>query len=72
MALAAAQDDDRVRPVGQRILAGPDVQVRRRAGEQREDDDREGPGQWAIARSTASSSSGESATEGRPRSSSFM
>ena len=70
--LAAGEDDERVGPLGQRVLLGQEEEVGGRRGEQDDPgDERERP-QCAIARSTASSSSGERATEGRPRSSSFM
>jgi hypothetical protein len=66
------EDDDRIRLAGDWILGGPDEEIGRRGDEQGGDEREQEPRQWAIARSTASSSSGERATEGRPRSSSFM
>ena len=67
----AREDDDGVRPARRRVRLGPDEQVGGRRGE-RDEQDGEKLLQCAIARSTASSSSGERAVDGRPRSSSFM
>jgi hypothetical protein len=71
VAAAAREDDDGVSPARRRVRLGPDEQIggRRRKGD--EQDEKKLP-QCAIARSTASSSSGERAVDGRPRSSSFM
>jgi hypothetical protein len=69
--LAAGEDDDPVGAARQVVFRRKDEQVRgcsRKRRDEREDDEL----QWLIARSTASSSSGDSALEGRPWSSSFM
>jgi hypothetical protein len=71
VAAPAGEDDDDVRPARRRVRLGPDEQVSGRRGEGDEQDE-EKLLQCAIARSTASSSSGERAVDGRPRSSSFM
>jgi hypothetical protein len=67
----AGENHDGVGPARRRVRLGPDEQVGGRRGERDEQDDEKLP-QCAIARSTASSSSGERAVDGRPRSSSFI
>ena len=63
----AREDDDGVRPARRRVRVRPDEQVGGRCGERDEQDEKKLP-QCAIARSMASSSSGERAVDGRPRS----
>lgn len=72
MSPAAREDDDGVGPTRRRVRVWPDEQIGGRRGEGDDEQDDEKLLQCAIARSTASSSSGERAVDGRPRSSSFM
>ncbi len=68
---AAGEHDDDI-SVPRMVVGREHEQGGRRGGEQDDGRDGESVSQWAIARSTASCSSGESATGARPRSTSFM
>ena len=63
--LAPGEHDDRVGAGGRRILVRKDEEVGGGRGE-RGDDAEQDELEWLMARSTASSSSGLSATDGRP------